>query len=664
VVFCRCQPENRRLSIRKPRPLLLEPAGNRSCSEQANLEIQTQSIILVDMNKQELAKTHFIKGLECFDAGDWGSAESNFRQSLDLAPDRVSALTKLAATLIKKDRPAEALPYAKKAVAIDSKAVEAWMILGICNHHESNFSQALGYYERALRLKPEHAETWSNRGTTLHALGHNEDALTCCQKALDLNPDHLTSWCRHGTILQAMGRHAQALTSFDRALALQSRIPEAWFGRGLSLQILGRHQDALEAFDKALGCNPDDARAWERKGVTLLTLKRYDEALDALDKAVGLSPDFAQAWFNRGNVLQPLNRYDDAVSSYDKAIALNPDLIEAWSVRASIHVSDVDNVERAIDESRKSLTAFLKGVFHAIRANPEGSTFQAFRLKHDLQQAMHLRSRSCQVKGMEDFLEVAQELLEASGRQDNPQIIRPTARQTLAMAPYLETPYFFEMPVLRSSCVNPGNDWKAIEEAYLAGSPEIVQIDNFLSAEALAAFQDYALVSKVWMVEYVNKYLGAFANKGFLSPLHLQLARELARVMPRVFRHHRLSHMWGFKYDETLGRGINVHADFARVNLNFWITPDQCNLDPASGGLKVYDVPSPPDWPYHDYNENQNKIYDFLRNSSAQCVTVPHRCNRAVLFNSALFHETDKIHFKAGYESRRVNMTYLFGWQL
>ena len=35
--------------------------------------------------------------------------------------------------------------------------------------------------------------------------------------------------------------------------------------------------------------------------------------------------------------------------------------------------------------------------------------------------------------------------------------------------------------------------------------------------------------------------------------------------------------------------------------------------------------------------------------------------NRAVIFNSNLFHETDKIDFKDGYENRRINVTMLFG---
>lgn len=34
--------------------------------------------------------------------------------------------------------------------------------------------------------------------------------------------------------------------------------------------------------------------------------------------------------------------------------------------------------------------------------------------------------------------------------------------------------------------------------------------------------------------------------------------------------------------------GIGVHADHAAVNLNFWVTPDEANLDPSSGGLVVY----------------------------------------------------------------------------
>jgi hypothetical protein len=45
----------------------------------------------------------------------------------------------------------------------------------------------------------------------------------------------------------------------------------------------------------------------------------------------------------------------------------------------------------------------------------------------------------------------------------------------------------------------------------------------------------------------------------------------------------------------------------------------------------------------------------------AKSVTIPYRCNRAVVFASDLFHETDRMHFKEGYTNRRINITMLYG---
>jgi hypothetical protein len=222
-----------------------------------------------------------------------------------------------------------------------------------------------------------------------------------------------------------------------------------------------------------------------------------------------------------------------------------------------------------------------------------------------------------------------------------------------------------DVPALPTSCLNQALDWSHIQSQYLASQPEIVVIDDFLSAEALAAFQRYNLWSPAWTGEYEdNKYLGGFSSKGYISALHLQLARDLRVAMPHVFKDHRLMEFWGFKYDAQLGKGINVHADHAQVNLNFWVTPDAHNLDPQSGGLRLYDAPAPTDWAFDDYNHNADKIYAYLKSKQSKEQVVTYRCNRAVLFNSALFHETDVVHFEDTYVGRRVNMTYLFGQQL
>jgi hypothetical protein len=45
-------------------------------------------------------------------------------------------------------------------------------------------------------------------------------------------------------------------------------------------------------------------------------------------------------------------------------------------------------------------------------------------------------------------------------------------------------------------------------------------------------------------------------------------------------------------------------------------------------------------------------------------VKIPYRTNRAVVFNSDLFHESDEIAFKDDYLSRRINVTLLYGYRL
>ena len=65
-------------------------------------------------------------------------------------------------------------------------------------------------------------------------------------------------------------------------------------------------------------------------------------------------------------------------------------------------------------------------------------------------------------------------------------------------------------------------------------------IDDFLSDEALIELREFCLVSKVWNKEYQNKYLGAFSESGFISPIHLQIAIELQQKLPKLFGPHKL----------------------------------------------------------------------------------------------------------------------------
>lgn len=213
-------------------------------------------------------------------------------------------------------------------------------------------------------------------------------------------------------------------------------------------------------------------------------------------------------------------------------------------------------------------------------------------------------------------------------------------------------------------------DSAKIEREWFGEDPQhqqegIVVLDDVLSPQALQKVRQLLLESTVWYQTRRAKsgrYTGAYLSDGLHDRILMEMALELSDRLPRIFEGHPLNFLWAYKYDPDYATGINIHADEAAVNVNCWLTPNEANLDPTSGGLVVYTAKPPADWNYQHYNGNPNFIKEnLLKHTNYANVTVPHRQNRCVLFDSALFHNTDKLDFKKGYENRRINLTFLYG---
>jgi len=203
-------------------------------------------------------------------------------------------------------------------------------------------------------------------------------------------------------------------------------------------------------------------------------------------------------------------------------------------------------------------------------------------------------------------------------------------------------------------------DYAAVQEQFLASQPSLVVMDDFLAPDALAALRAFCEEATIWRAYNDGGYTGAFLAQGFSPRVLLAIADELRAALPRVIGDLGLQQAWGFKYDRRL-RGTSMHADFARVNVNFWITPQDACEDPASGGLVVYDQPAPKSWTFADYNADPARMQAYLDVHRAKATRIPYRENRCILFDSRVFHVTDDIRFKAGYTHRRVNVTLLYG---
>jgi tetratricopeptide (TPR) repeat protein len=490
--------------------------------------------------------------------------------------------------------------------------------------------------------------------------GRLDEAVAAFDRVIALVPGAAVPHICRGDALQGLRRFEAAVESYDRANALEAGVPEIYNNRGVALQALGKFEAAVASYDQAVYLNASYAQAWSNRGNALRSLGRHDEALQNYDRAIALEPTYADAHANRAGALDEMERTAEAIAGYERALTLAPQLLDAKQRLLSLCMQgagDAARITRLADE------VAADGGRHAAADLRRRKTLSDIRILHDLEQADHLLKNGMAFAGLSEARAVLATLHERAPGISGAQI-QFGDEDAAAVARFYEHVMRYPGAALVGPCLNTGNDWTAIEERYFNNPLELAVIDDLLSPAALEELRKFCLTSTIWRREYRNQYFGAFSGDGFASPLHLQIATELTRKMPRIFGGEALRQLWAFKYASRIGRGINVHADFARVNLNFWITPDEANLDPASGGMIIYDVPAPASWGFKEYNDDSTLIAAFLKAQKAGAQTIPYRCNRAVLFNSNLFHETDAIRFKDGYENRRINVTYLFGRRL
>jgi hypothetical protein len=375
---------------------------------------------------------------------------------------------------------------------------------------------------------------------------------------------------------------------------------------------------AFQSMSEVCKIKPDLAEAHNALGNALVQLGKLDAAVATYGRALVLRPDFAEAHSNLGWTLWRQGRLEEAEAACRRAIAIAPNYAKAHARLGKI-LWDSNRIK----ESFQSFTRSAELSYGAPECNvANNEPILPHKLLHDQEQRDYLSSI-----GLRDSGEIFH--LADGGR-------------------VIET------------ALNCGNANDEISEQWRRSLPKIVVIDHFLTSEALDGLRRFCWGSTVWREVYKEGYLGAFPKFGFACPLLAQIADELARGYPSVFASHPLTQIWAFKYDSQLA-GTGVHADFAAINVNFWITPDDANLDSKSGGLVIWDKAAPLHWDFAKYNGDTTAALEFLAHTGARSVTVPYRSNRAVIFDSNLFHETDRIVFKEGYLNRRINITLLYG---
>jgi tetratricopeptide (TPR) repeat protein len=417
----------------------------------------------------------------------------------------------------------------------------------------------------------------------------------------------------------------------------------------------GQLDQAEAAYRDALAISPGHAAITHNLGVLAATQGKHDSAIACFDEAIAAEPSFVAAHYNRAVAQHSLGQSNEARQSFARVCALDPGHYHAHRALGFLWLAE-GNRGRALDHFARTYE-LRRGEDRTGMAAKSLTEATRGKLLHDAEQFRFLSERRIDRQRF-DALARSYEVV----ANDFPEEPAALSDQQLAALGdgYNTAIHICDAPEIAGRAVSERPDRDAVMRRFKE-QPGVVWFDDLLTLPALLRLKRYLLESTIWHdFSHIGGFVASYLEDGLACPLLIQIADEIRGTFPELLERHPLSQAWAFKGREAKA-AVEAHADDAAVSINFWVTPDKANLNPNGSGLVVCRVPPPETWEMKDYNADKEEIAAFLNQHARDSLIVPYRENRAILFESRLFHRSDAPEFASGYDNHRINLTLLFG---
>lgn len=251
-------------------------------------------------------------------------------QTLATDPANVQAISQIADIFVAQGLPQRALRELDRGLeAARDNSVRAQLLLRKAALQQGR--EQLASLQEAARLDPRLWAAHHNLGVARLRDGNARGALESFQNAYAQNPDEPVVLLGMATAFDRLGQAAES-GRFAAMAARASRgadLLEALFLVGKSSFTLGRFSQAVEALSQVTQQRADQAEAWFFLGVSQFGLNDFAAAATSLERAQALAPNAATA-ANLGAALYSAGRYSDAEQILLQAVALDARNSVAW----------------------------------------------------------------------------------------------------------------------------------------------------------------------------------------------------------------------------------------------------------------------------------------------------------------------------------------------
>ncbi|MBC8141752.1 MAG: tetratricopeptide repeat protein, partial [Armatimonadetes bacterium] len=284
------------------------------------------------------AQTALQAGIAAYRAGDLSTAETELAKASAADAANGDIASWYGFILLKRNKPAAAVPYLDKAVLAKPDVSDRYTNLGNAlllkpGRTAADTSRALESFQKVVTLTPASGEAHYNLGLTYSRLSRPRDAEKSYLRATELNPKDDRAFVALGQTYQSLDDFDNAANAYRAAATLTPQKADVWTNLGIteSRRKTPDKQAAINALETARKLDGGNVQTLGILGKLYADTGKATESAEAFAAAASASPantaapDTATIRYNQGVMYSRAGKNTEAIAAYNEALTLKPD---------------------------------------------------------------------------------------------------------------------------------------------------------------------------------------------------------------------------------------------------------------------------------------------------------------------------------------------------
>ncbi len=286
-------------------------------------------------------------------------ATQYYEKALELCPNDLATLMKVARAFAKNRQYNEAVKAFERLARVDSMNFDAYFEAGKILYRAKLHKRAVPFLYRAVKLKPSHVEATSIFAQSLSNAEIWGEAKKASEIAVKLDSSNIENWRALGYSAVETQDHKTALNAFAALERRNAIKPDDYAKLSTALFRAGQEDKALETGLKAIQADSANCDPYYNLGFIYMKKQDYAKAAAMFEKKIACDPRSLNSYLNAGaSYMQPPENLVRARELFVKAIELKPDHLPSklWLARYYAKVDSTEAMKQTYDEVIKLAT--------------------------------------------------------------------------------------------------------------------------------------------------------------------------------------------------------------------------------------------------------------------------------------------------------------------